>query len=81
LQEAAARLTIVSGKFLGGIISMWFHSSILNYFVAGAIIFGSAAYQAGNLIGAGIGLDLVFKTGTCYYFGSQPSIQEIVRTT
>lgn len=64
LQEAAARLTIVSGKSLGGNISDWFHSSTLNYLVAGAIIFGSAAYQAGNFIGAGIGLDLIFETGT-----------------
>ncbi len=64
LQEAAARLTIVSGQSLGENISIRFKDSAVRYFVAGAIIFGSAAYQAGNLIGAGIGLDLIFGGGT-----------------
>jgi Mn2+/Fe2+ NRAMP family transporter len=59
LQEAAARLTIVSGKNLGQVISSGNNKSKkLKWFVFFAIAIGGAAYQAGNILGAVSGLEL-----------------------
>jgi len=61
LQEAAARLTIASGKNLGEIVALRFagrRASRLKWLLFGAVVFGCAAYQAGNLLGAFSGLAL-----------------------
>jgi len=62
LQEAAARITIASGKSLGEIIALKYQSEIgdaikITLFLA--LAFGCAAYQAGNIIGAVAGLSFV----------------------
>lgn len=67
LQEAAARITLASGKNLGEIIALKYsHTSgrRLCWMLFLAVAFGCAAYQAGNIVGAVAGLKL---------FGSWPS--------
>ncbi|MBT8221011.1 MAG: divalent metal cation transporter [Bacteroidia bacterium] len=59
LQEAAARLTIVSGQNLGQVIASRFRSGSIPWLVTGAIIFGCVAFQAGNIIGAISGIQLI----------------------
>lgn len=62
LQEASARLTIVSGKNLGQAIRMQFSGGIsgvaILIVVVGAIIIGCAAYEAGNILGGVAGAAL-----------------------
>jgi len=62
LQEAAARITIASGKSLGEIIALQYargrRSRQLKLVLFLAVAFGCAAYQAGNLLGALAGLAL-----------------------
>jgi len=67
LQEAAARITIASGKSLGEIISIKYQGSKSNsirLFVFLAVAFGCAAYQAGNMLGAVAGLKLISSLST-----------------
>ncbi len=61
LQEAAARITIASGKSLGEIIALKYQnsSSTLSWTVFLSIAFGCAAYQAGNMLGAIEGMKLM----------------------
>lgn len=62
LQEAAARLTIASGKNLGEIIALRYQQSKTNrikILVFLAVAFGCAAYQAGNMLGAISGIELL----------------------
>lgn len=63
LQEAAARLTIISGKNLGQSISQQFENSkskwLVLIVVLGAIVLGAAAYEMGNLLGAVAGIQLI----------------------
>jgi Mn2+/Fe2+ NRAMP family transporter len=63
LQEASARITILSGKNLGEAIANRYNGKKIRYFVlflvVGAIIFGSAAYETGNLLGAMSGIVLI----------------------
>ena len=65
LQEAAARISIVTGKNLGQSISAYFegHASRTSVlvFVTGAIFTGAAAYEMGNLLGAVEGIRLLFN--------------------
>jgi len=65
LQEAAARLTIVSGKNLGQAIVKQFEKSnskiVVLLLVLGAIVLGAAAYEMGNLLGAVAGCLLIFN--------------------
>jgi len=60
LQEAAARLSILSGKSLGNAIAERFRNKkggwMVFVLIIGAIILGSAAYQTGNLLGAAQGI-------------------------
>ena len=61
LQEAAARITIASGKNLGEIIALKHQKSdgqFLKWSVFFAVAFGCAAYQAGNILGAIAGVSL-----------------------
>lgn len=64
LQEAAARLTIISGKNLGQAIVNQFENSkakiAMLILVLGAIVIGAAAYEMGNLLGAVAGFRLIF---------------------
>jgi len=63
LQEAAARITVASGKSLGEIIALKYrgrHTGWLKRMLFGAVAFGCAAYQAGNILGAVSGLRLLF---------------------
>lgn len=68
LQEAAARVSIVSGLNLGQAIAQNFEGKssrwLILILVVGAIIFGSAAYQTGNILGALVGIQLVFDVST-----------------
>ncbi|MDX2306482.1 MAG: divalent metal cation transporter [Microscillaceae bacterium] len=63
LQEACARLTIISGLSLGQAIKKSYEGSqkqgLVIILISGAIILGSAAYQTGNLLGAAAGVVLV----------------------
>lgn len=62
LQEAAARITLASGKSLGEIISQKYSGQRANWakgLLFGAVAFGCAAYQAGNILGAVSGLLLL----------------------
>ena len=63
LQEAAARLTIVSGKNLGQAIVFQFEKSKAKLpvliLVLGAIVIGAAAFEMGNLLGAVAGFRLI----------------------
>ncbi|MDG2122466.1 MAG: Nramp family divalent metal transporter [Verrucomicrobiales bacterium] len=58
LQEAAARLTAVTGRSLGQVIAGRFPSPV-RWLAAIAVISGCAAYQAGNILGAVAGTKLV----------------------
>lgn len=64
LQEAAARLTMVSGHNLGQAIVHQFDKRrskpVVLSLVLGAIVLGAAAYEMGNLLGAVAGLRLIF---------------------
>lgn len=62
LQEAGARITVVSGHNLGQALVRQYGRSAARWvpaFVMGAIVLGCAAYQAGNILGAVAGLELV----------------------
>ncbi|MBN1820074.1 MAG: Nramp family divalent metal transporter [Prolixibacteraceae bacterium] len=65
LQEAAARLTIASGKNLGQAIAFQYEKKksklVVLILVMGAIVVGAAAYEMGNIIGAVAGTRLIFN--------------------
>ena len=61
LQEAAARITIASGKSLGEVLAQRYRGSgqiYLRWLLAGSVVLGCAAYEAGNFLGAIAGLQL-----------------------
>lgn len=62
LQEAAARVAIVSGRSLGAAIREQFEGSAWRAavlaLVLGAVVVGNAAYEAGNILGAAAGAAL-----------------------
>lgn len=60
LQEQAARLTLAGQKNLGQILLHQFSSPVIARSVAIAIVMGCAAYQAGNILGAVSGLQLLW---------------------
>lgn len=63
LQEAAARISIVSKKTLGKAIAEQYRHKktgwLIIILVVGAIIIGSAAYETGNLLGAAAGTGII----------------------
>lgn len=63
LQEMAARLGFVTQQGLGEAFNKQFSAGIARYIVfflvIGAILIGNAAYEAGNISGSVLGLDLV----------------------
>ncbi|MCB1033093.1 MAG: divalent metal cation transporter, partial [Acidobacteria bacterium] len=62
LQEASARLTVVSGLSLGQALRQRFHGGFAGaavlVLVLGAIVLGCAAYEAGNILGGVAGAAL-----------------------
>jgi len=64
LQEAAARISIVTGKNLGQSVADYFEGrqskTAVLVLVLGAILVGAAAYEMGNLLGAVEGIRLLF---------------------
>jgi manganese transport protein len=62
LQELSARITIASGSTFGESLKQKFgerKGTILQWIVGGSVIFGCAAYEAGNILGAVAGLNLI----------------------
>ena len=59
VQEAAARVTIVTGKSLGQAIKTRFTNSSFVWLIGSAIFLGCLAYEAGNILGAISGLALL----------------------
>lgn len=72
LQEMAARLGLVTQKGLADVIkaelpSKWVRSLIITI-ILGAILVGNAAYEAGNIGGATLGMEALFgQAYTSYY--------------
>jgi NRAMP (natural resistance-associated macrophage protein)-like metal ion transporter len=67
LQEMAARLGLVTGSGLGEAMRARFTggSRVLAIgLVIGAVVIGNAAYETGNLLGAGLGMNGVLGGGT-----------------
>lgn len=62
LQEASARITIVSGMTLAQAIRQRYRGGVMNLFILmlilGAVILGCAAYEAGNILGSVAGASL-----------------------
>ncbi len=62
LQEASARVTVVSGRTLAQAIRERFHRGVVGLLVLlmvlGAILLGCAAYEAGNILGSVAGVRL-----------------------
>ena len=68
LQEGAARITISSGKPIGKAISQKFaNKPIVPFLIALAVVTGCIAYEAGNLSGAKIGLELLQLPSYLFY--------------
>lgn len=65
LQEASARLRMATGDNLGEILNHYFinrpRGAAITFFVLGSIIFGCAAYETGNILGAVAGGMLVVE--------------------
>jgi manganese transport protein len=63
LQEASARLTLASGRNLGEALREHFAATrggrLVTGSIAGSILLGCAAYEAGNILGAVAGVGLV----------------------
>lgn len=62
LQEASARVTVISGRNLGQAIRNQFHGGAVGllviFLVLGAVVLGCAAYEAGNILGSVEGASL-----------------------
>src|SRR5688572_21775099 len=62
LQEVAARITIASGMNVGQSLTIKFgrsNGNFLKWLIGGSVIAGCAAYEAGNILGAVSGLNLL----------------------
>lgn len=70
LQEMSARLGFVTQEGLGEAISKQFQNSVARIFffflVIGAILVGNAAYEAGNISGGVLGLELTVGESTMW---------------
>jgi manganese transport protein len=62
LQESSARITVVSGRDLGQALRERYRTSSLGRSILlllfGAVLFGCAAYEAGNILGGVVGAEL-----------------------
>lgn len=62
LQEGAARITIAAGLTIGEAVVLTFGSHPwVKWLLGGAVIFGCAAYEAGNIVGAIAGAGLLIS--------------------
>lgn len=72
LQEMAARLGIITQKGLGDVIKDQIKSPLLRkvaiILILGAIVVGNAAYEAGNIGGASLGLEAIMDMPTWNYY-------------
>jgi manganese transport protein len=62
LQEVAARITIATGMNVGQALTVKFgrrNGKFLKWLIGGSVIAGCAAYEAGNILGAVSGLNLL----------------------
>lgn len=59
LQEAAARIAIVTGQSLGQNIRQQFKTGIIAWIIGVSIFLGCLAYEAGNILGALSGIVLI----------------------
>jgi len=62
LQELSARITIASGMTFGESLLKKFgprNGRLLQWIVGGSVVFGCTAYEAGNILGAVAGLNLI----------------------
>jgi Mn2+/Fe2+ NRAMP family transporter len=62
LQEISARITIASGLNLGQTLTVKFgqqRGTWLRFLIGGCVVLGCAAYEAGNILGAVAGINLV----------------------
>jgi manganese transport protein len=62
LQEVAARITIATGMNVGQTLTVKFgrrNGNFLKWIIGGSVIAGCAAYEAGNILGAVSGLNLL----------------------
>ena len=67
LQEVSGRLTIISGLTMGEALTKKYgtqRSTWLKFFLGGPVIFGCAAYEAGNILGAVSGMNLLTAIDT-----------------
>lgn len=64
MQEASARVTLASGKSLGEIIAIKYPGSMYPWLLFGSIFIGCAAYEAGNILGALSGIQLIYPGKT-----------------
>ena len=92
-QEMAARLGVVTQQGLGANLRGIFQHPLLRTLVLGlvftAIVIGNAAYQAGNLSGAAIGVEsltgwssktsLLFVSAICLFFLLSMSARQVVQ--
>lgn len=72
LQEMAARLGIITQKGLADVIkselkTKWIRHLVIGI-ILGAIVIGNAAYEAGNIGGATLGLEAIFGTDHLTYY-------------
>lgn len=72
LQEMAARLGIITQRGLADVIKSelstpWVRNLVIGI-ILGAIVIGNAAYEAGNIGGATLGLEAIFGTDYMKYY-------------
>lgn len=71
LQEMAARTGIITQKGLAEVIKGQITSPLLRnlaiFLILGAIVIGNAAYEAGNISGASLGMQVFGKENTVFY--------------
>lgn len=72
LQEMSARLGIITQKGLADVIKEelkipWVRNTVVGI-ILGAIVIGNAAYEAGNIGGATLGMEAIFGTAYLSYF-------------
>lgn len=72
LQEMAARIGIITQKDLAEIIKEQIKSPYLRktaiLLILAAIVVGNAAYEAGNITGAALGVMAIFNQGSFYFY-------------